>query len=97
MGNDQTKFFFFFCFQNKFQEMHSKYPISYGLFYQISVRVVVIAVVPQEKQYNIVVSIGRSSDFSYSPPSPFFFLANFFNLFLTQFTFLLNAKGVNQA
>ena len=78
--------------------MHSKYPISYGLFYQISVRVVVIAVVPQEKQYNIVVSIGRSSDFSHSPPSPFFFFfwANFFNLFLTQFTFLLNAKGVNQ-
>lgn len=62
--------------QNKFQGMQSKYPISaakckclysrvdykYGLFHQMSVTVVIIAVVPQEKQYSIVViSIGSSA------------------------------------
>ena len=96
MGNDVTNFFF--CFQNKFQEMHSKYAISYGLFHQISVRVVVIAAVPPEKQYSIVVSIGRSVVALIILLLLFFFFwSNFLNLFLTQFTFLLNVKGVNQA
>ena len=96
MGNDVTNYFF--CFQNKFQEMHGKYAISHGLFHQISVRVVVIAAVPLEKQYSIVVSIGRSVVALIILPLLFFFFwSNFLNLFLTQFTFLLNVKGVNQA
>lgn len=76
MGNDLTNMFFF-CFQNKFQEMHSKYPISCGLFHQISVRVVVIVALPQEKQYSISVSIGRSVVSLIILPLLFFFFVKF--------------------